>query len=417
MKNKAKKTQATDHRPLTTDPSSPFDQLIDRTGTNAMMVQGYAGYLFNEEEMAQIPFSAEELIPMWVADMDFAIAPPIIQAMKDRLEHPILGYSMPFDPAYREAFRDWTQKQYEWACDPEDIVIAQGVIPALYSLVELMTQADEKVLVMTPSYAFFKHSADHNARELVCSPLVQEAGRYQIDFEDFRRKAEDEKVSLFILCSPHNPSGRVWTEEELRQIVRICRENAVSIIADEIHCDLLRKGLRFTPLAKLFPDAEDIVTCMAPSKTFNLAGIMMANIIIPQEDLRAQWNKRNLPVANPLSIAAVQAAYTQGQPWMEELKTYLDGNFAFLKAFLEEHLPKAKFHIPDATYLAWIDMGAYFPPEENLTLFFAKHAGVLLEGGNMFVDNAEGFIRLNLACPMAKLEEGLRRILSSLESP
>ena len=391
-------------------PSYDFDEIIDRRGTNAMGIHGYKGYLFNPEEWAQIPFAEEELISMWIADMDFAIAPPIIDAIKARLNRRILGYTMVFDPSYKAAFLEWTQKQYAWACDPAHIVVSQGVIPALFGLVGLSTQPDEKVLIMTPSYAFFKHACDHNQRELICSPLIEEGGRYQIDWEDFQEKAAEEKVSLCILCNPHNPSGRMWTEQELKRLAIICLENGVKIISDEIHCDLLRQGKHFTPLAKLFPQSDQIITCMSPSKTFNLAGVMTANIVIPNTELREKWIQYDLGVQNPLSIAAVEAAYTHGQPWLDQLKAYLDENFHFLQTYLEEKLPKAIFHNPDATYLAWIHVKAYFPPDTNLTLFFAKYAGVLLEGGNMFVDNADGYIRINLACPRAKLAEGLERI-------
>jgi cystathionine beta-lyase len=188
----------------------------------------------------------------------------------------------------------------------------------------------------------------------------------------------------------------------------------VMIISDEIHCDLLRSGKKFTPLAKLFPESDQIITCMAPSKTFNLAGFMLANIIIPNDDLRKTWKEKQLPIENPLSIVAAQTAYSEGQNWLSKLTIYLDANFIFLQKYLQTNLPKAIFHIPDSTYLAWVDVGAYFQKNENLTLFFANQAGVLLEGGNMFVANSDGYIRLNLACPKARLEEGLIRIAKAI---
>lgn len=269
---------------------------------------------------------------------------------------------------------------------------------------------------MTPSYAFFKHAADYNQVEVVYSDLIYENGQYTIDFEDLREKTADEEVALCIFCNPHNPTGRVWTEEELRQFGEICLEHKVMIISDEIHCDILRSDQTFTPLAKLFPDTDQIITCMAPSKTFNLAGILFANIIIPHEGLRKEWGKHHLGIENPLSLTAAQAAYLYGQPWLDALTVYLDDNFKFLNDFLELHLPKAVFQIPEATYLAWVNVRAYFAEGENLTLFFAEKAGVLLEGGNMFVSNADGFIRLNLACPKAVLEEGLHRIKSAIDA-
>lgn len=284
----------------------------------------------------------------------------------------------------------------------------------MYELVEYICQSDEKVLIVTPSYGFFKSAAEHNDLELVCSDMLNEQGRYSIDFEDFEAKAKDEKVRVCIFCNPHNPSGRVWTTEELQRVGEICLRNNVWIISDEIHCDLLRTGKRHTPLAKLFPDTDRIITCMSPSKTFNMAGLMFSNVIIPNKALRDIWQTRHYGFKNPLSIAATQAAYETGDEWLKQLKGYLDANFACVEQVVKQHLPLAVFHIPEATYLAWIDISAYAPQNVSLPLFFAEQAGVLLEDGHMFVANGEGCIRLNLACPRAVLQEGLRRISSVL---
>ena len=218
------------------------------------------------------------------------------------------------------------------------------------------------------------------------------------------------------MCNPHNPTGRVWNEEELRKIGEICIKHNVWIISDEIHCDLLREGQIHIPLAKLFPECERIITCMAPSKTFNMAGLMISNIIIPEETLRKIWLSRHYNFDNPLSIAAAQTAYEKGEDWLNELQKYLDNNFNFVKEYLTKHLPKAKFKISEATYLAWIDLSEYFDKNENLPMFFAYKAGVLLEGGNMFVQNSDCYIRLNLACPKSIVEEGLKRICNAINS-
>lgn len=391
-----------------------FNKVINRKNTNAMSLLGFREYLFGETEGLKLPCPDDELISMWIADMEFATAPTIVEALQKRVAHPIYGYTQTFDPAYKNAFLNWTQREYDWTFDLDHLVTSKGVIPALFALIEYICKADEKILIMTPSYAFFKHAADFNGLELVTSDLVLKDGDYQIDFDDLRQKAEDEKVKLCIFCSPHNPTGRVWRDDELEKFAKICLENEVQIISDEIHCDLLRVGAKFTPLAKLFPDSDQIITCMAPSKTFNLAGFSFANIIIPNEVLRARWKERHLPIDNPLSIVAAQAAYETGAEWLGDLKIYLDENFSFLESYLQKHLPKAVFKRPGATYFAWINISAYFSLEENLTLFFANRAGVLLEGGNMFVSNSDGCIRLNLACPRVRLEEGLERIVKSL---
>ena len=392
-----------------------FDKIIDRRNTNSMSMSGYRSYLFGNSDQFDSDYSDEELIRMWVADMEFSSPPAVLEAVKKRVDHGIFGYSQIFDSNYKKAFLDWSKRHYDWEFNHDHLVTAQGVIPALFALVKYICTPDEKVLIMTPSYAFFKIATEGNGRELVTSDLRSKDGVYSVDLEDFRKKAEDDKVRLMILCNPHNPTGRIWTDDELKKFAEICFENNVMIISDEIHCDLLRTGKSFTPLSRLFPDSDQIITCMAPSKTFNMAGFMIANIIIPNNTLRNQWQTEQLPINNPLSIAAAQAAYSDGFEWLAELRLYLDANFEFLKRFLAEYLPKAFFNIPDATYLAWVNVGAYFSDDENLTLFFANKAGVLLEGDNMFVANGTGYVRLNLACPRSQLEQGLQRIVKAIE--
>ena len=391
-----------------------FDKVINRTGTNAMSLEGYRGYLFDVDEDLSGKYTEEDFIPMWVADMEFAIAPEIIDAIINRLTHPLMGYSMVADASYPLAFQKWCIDRYKWKPQLNHLVHAKGVIPALFSLIGQICKSDEKVLIVTPSYAFFKHGADYNGVALVCSDLIEKDGVWFMDFDDLEKKIKDEKCVLCICCNPHNPTGRVWQEQELKDLGKLCLTNGMTIISDEIHCDLLRADQSFTPMAKLFPDSDKIITCMAPSKTFNLAGNLFANIIIPNDIQRKAYTDRYLPVENPLSVVAAQAAYTKGHGWRSELIEYLDSNFTYLKIQLEEHLPHAKFVIPDATYLAWVNVNHYFTNEENLTLFFARNAGVLLEGGDMFVANAKGYIRLNLACPRIRLEEGLRRIIKAI---
>lgn len=391
-----------------------FDEIIDRRNTNALNTDGFRDYIFKAPPTMEFPFKDDEFIRMWVADMEFATPPEIIKAMQERLERRIFGYTMVFDPAYSEAFLNWTDKRYDWRFDPATLVTSNGIIPALYELVEYLCEPEDKIIIFTPSYAYFKHAADYNQIELVTSDLINEEGRYTMNFDDFERQAKDEKVKLCIFCNPHNPTGRVWSPEELKRFGEICLKNDVWIISDEIHCDLLRQGFRHTPLARLFPESDRIITCMAPSKTFNMAGLMISNIVIPNDALRKIWKQRHYSFENPLSIVAAQAAYTSGHEWLDQLLTYLDGNFEYTRDFLSEHLPKAVFKISEATYLAWVDISAYLPVEEDYCLFFANNAGVLLEGGNLFVSNSDGYIRLNLACPRTVLAEGLTRIAKAL---
>ena len=393
-----------------------FDEIIDRRHTNAMNTDGFRDYIFHADETMTFPYKDEEFIRMWVADMEFATPDVVIDGMRERLDKRIFGYTRVFEKSYYDALAAWCKARYDWSFDRKELVMSNGIIPALFEMVEYICKPDEKVLFLTPSYAYFKYAAEAGNREYVCSDLVYEDGRYSIDFDDFAKKAADEKTSLLILCNPHNPSGRVWTEEELKGLAKIIEENSLWVISDEIHCDLLRCNQKHIPLGKVMPDYQRLVTCMAPSKTFNLAGMMISNVIIRDEGLRSVWLDKHYNFDNPLSIAAAQSAYEKGQPWLEELRVYLDENFRFTQEYLAEHLPKAKFRISEATYLAWVDLNEYFEPDENLPLFFAYKAGVLLEGGNMFVQHSDGFIRLNLACPKATLAEGLRRICEAVNT-
>ena len=391
-----------------------FDEIIERRNSNAMNTDGWRAYIFGAPDDAVFPYADDEYVRMWVADMEFAVCPEIIDAMQERLNKRIFGYTKIFDKEYYETFAAWCDKMYGWVPKKEHVFTSPGIIPALYELVEFLTEPDEKVLIMTPSYAFFMHAIDHSNRTMVCSDLINDRGNYSIDFEDFEAKAKDPKVKLCIFCNPHNPSGRVWTEEELKRVGQICKDNDVWLISDEIHCDLLRTGVRHTPMAKVM-DWDKVITCMAPTKTFNIAGLQISHIMIQNPDLIKIWNDQHFTSENPLSIAASQAAYGKGGEWLAELKLYLDGNFKFLEDFLKENLPEAIYKIPDATYLAWVDVSAYLPGE-NLPMFFANNAGVLLEGGNMFVQNSDGYIRLNLAMQRSVLEEGMKRMAEAIKN-
>lgn len=393
-----------------------FDEIIDRRHTNALNTDGFRDYIFHADETMTFPYEDEEFIRMWVADMEFATPEVVIDGIRERLNKRIFGYSRVFEKSYYDAFNGWCMKKYGWSFDRKELVMSNGIIPALFELVEYICKPDEKVLFLTPSYAYFKYAADFSKREYVCSDLINEDGYYKIDYDDLEKKAADEKTTLLIFCNPHNPSGRVWKEEELEKVAKIVEKHQLWVISDEIHCDLLRLGQHHIPLGKAMPDYKRLITCMAPSKTFNLAGMMISNVIIRDEAMRKIWLDRHYNFDNPLSIAAAQAAYEKGNEWLQELRAYLDGNFEFTVNYLKEHLPKAKCRISEATYLAWVDLSAYFEPDEHLPLFFAYKAGVLLEGGNMFVQSSDGFIRLNLACPRATVEEGLRRICEAVNT-
>ena len=392
-----------------------FDEIIERKRTNAMSVEGFREYIFQDvEHKLELPYPDDEFVRMWVADMDFATPDVVVDAIKERVEKRIFGYTRVFDPGYYEAFVNWTKRRYDWTFNKKDLVMSNGIIPALFELVEYICKDEENVLFLTPSYAYFKYAADFNGRKSVCSDLINTDGYFTMDYDDLEDKMANENIGVVIFCHPHNPTGRVWKEDELKKFGDICVKHNKYVISDEIHCDLLRQGETHIPMAKLFPEYERLITCMAPSKTFNLAGMMISNIIIPDAEIRGRWNARHYNFDNPLSIAATQGAYEKGEEWLEELRAYLDGNMQYVGECLKENLPAANFRIPEATYLAWVDATAYFTAEDDIPMFFAKKAGVLLEGSTMFVQNGNGFFRLNVACPRSVLEDGMDRVCKAL---
>ena len=397
-----------------------FDEIIDRRHTNSENVDGWRPYIFHCGPERVFPYKDEEFIRMWVADMEFAVAPEIRQAIIDRVNRQILGYSIVSDDGYYEALRTWCESRYGWSFPKEQLTFSPGVIPALYQIVEdLAKPTGGKVLTMTPAYGFFLHACEYNGVELVTSPLRKEHGRFEVDWADFEKKASDPAVKVLMLCNPHNPTGRIWTAEELRRMAEIIEKNRLWVVSDEIHCDLLRTGLHHIPLGKIMPDYERLITCMSASKTFNLAGLLHSNIIIRSDEERARFQARdkNIGAVNPLSIAAHKAAYEQGGAWLEQMKAYVDGNLALVDKFLRENIPGAKFTIPEATYFAWVDLGEVLPQVADLPDFFANKAGVLLEGDDsLFVGNAKGYIRLNLAMPRATVQTSLERITQAIRA-
>lgn len=395
-----------------------FDEIVDRQNTNSLNTDGFRGYIFHAGPEKVFPYKDEEFVRMWVADMEFATPQPIIDGIKARLDRRIFGYTMMFKDDYYNSFATWCKTMYDWGFPKEELTFSAGVIPALYQLVELLVAKDEKIIIHTPAYGYFQHTAEYNHVEYVKAPLLKDNNDFRIDFAELEKIAADPKVKLLIWCNPHNPSGRVWSEEELQRVAAIVEKNDLWIISDEIHCDLLRTGLKHIPMGKVMPDYKKLITCMSASKTFNMAGLMFSNIIIRDKKLRKKFNNRdkNIGFLNPLSIAAHQAAYDHCGEWLDQLKIYLDDNFVFVDNFLKEKLPDSVFKIPEATYLAWVDMGKCLPGIDNMADFFANKAGVLLEGGDdLFVGNAKGFIRLNLAMPRSVIDTGLNRMYEAIK--
>lgn len=396
-----------------------FDAEIDRTGTHSIKWEFlFEGHKLVFGDHAQAKHGRDRLLPMWVADMDFRCPPAVIDALTERVAHGIFGYAMPSD-SYYTAVIDWMARRYGVVVEREWLVLTPGVVPALNMLVETLIAPGDKVLVQRPVYYPFFAAIENNGGEIVSNTLALENGRYTIDFDDLVAKAADPAVKMAILCSPHNPVGRVWTREELTRFGEICLANDVLVISDEIHCDLIYDGVAFTSFAAINETfAQKSIICTAPSKTFNMAGLKTSNIIIQDKEIRAKFNKtlnrHGLMGGNALGIVATEAAYTHGEAWLAEAMAYIEANYHFMVAYLAEHLPQLEVIRPEGTYLVWVDcrkLGLDAAARRQLLLGEAK---VFLDNGEMFGPEGEGFERFNLACPRSILAEALERIVTAV---
>ena len=387
-----------------------FDEIIDRSGTSAT-------------KMESLPKGCpDDALPLWVADMDFACAEPILKALHERIDKKIFGYTMYDTDECLGAVLNWYKKRYGWEEQKENLFFCGGIVAAYAVLLNLLTKEGEGVVIQRPIYYPFTMKANSNGRQIVDSPLIYADGNYTIDFDDLDKKMAEPNNKVLVFCSPHNPAGRVWTEEEIRKVVDICKKYDKWIICDEIHCDLLRCGMTFHPILKVAPDyADRIAVCTAPSKTFNLAGMKTSNIVIHNKELQAAWKeliggKLSMNGAGTLGLTAMIAAYNEGEEWLEQLKEYLDGNFAYIDAFLKEHLPKAHMVPSEGTYLAWIDFNGYVDGDaEKLEEIMQKKARVALDEGYIFGDAGRGFERINIATPRSVVEDCMDRILKAFK--
>jgi len=360
-------------------------------------------------------FGDNRVLPLWVADMDFAAPQPVIDAMVRRARHGIFGYTIRTD-SYDQAVVDWMQRRHGWNIVAEWIVSTPGVVPAINHLIRTFTRPGEKVLVQRPVYYPFFNAIENNAAEIVSSSLILEDGRYHMDVDDFEEKAADPATTLFILCNPHNPVGRVWTRGELIRIAEICRRHHVLVVADEIHADLLYKGVRFTPLATLDEDvARNTIVCTAPSKTFNLAGLHTSNIIIADPGLRRRFQQtlNSCGVgqwANPFGVVACETAYREGEDWLDQVMTYIEDNLDFLERYIGANIPGIEVIRPDGTYLVWLDCRQLGLDQWALKRLMLEQARIFPDEGFIFGPEGEGFERINIACPRSILKDALQRI-------
>lgn len=383
-----------------------FDEIINRRGTGCMKWDGGG----NDDTLA-----------MWVADMDFAVAPEIRAGLQKRLDHPIYGYSVTFADYYG-SICDWMDKRFGYRPDPAWFSHSPGIVPALHFFCKCFLAPGDKVLMHMPVYYPFFGSAKRNGIEILENKLLIQNERYEIDFADFEAKAKDPACKVFFMSHPHNPGGRMWTREELARMGEICCKNNVIIVSDEIHCDLIFKhhGKKHVPMASVSQEiAMNTITCVAPSKTFNLAGLQTSAVFIPNPDLKKRYDDfvATLGIMRPgaFGIAGLIAAYRHGEPWLEELLVYLGENLNFLRSWLGENLPMIKVMEPDATYLVWLDFRDTKADSRAFHEALLSEGNVWLDEGYMFGETGEGFERINIACPRSLLEEGLKRMKLGLE--
>lgn len=392
-----------------------FDKIINRKGTNCLK------YDFAVERG-----KPAEVLPLWVADMDFQVSEEITKSLHAAVEHGIYGYTQPKDPYYN-AIMNWMKKNHQWETKREWIVKTPGVVFALGAAVKAFTKPGDAVLIQNPVYYPFTNIIRDNDRRVIDNTLVYEKrvtegkSQYSIDYEDFERKIVQENIKLFILCNPHNPVGRVWTREELQYLGEICLRHHVIVVSDEIHNDFVYPGFEHTVFANVDPRfAEFTVTCTAPSKTFNLAGLQISNIFIPNETLREAFQKEidktGYDEPNALGAVACEAAYRGGQEWLDQLRAYLLENLNFLRAYLQEKIPQIHLVEPEGTYLVWLDCSELGISGKELDQFIVEKAGLWLDGGAMFGPSGADFQRVNIACPKATLELALDKLKAAVDN-
>ncbi|MDD2331930.1 MAG: PatB family C-S lyase [Candidatus Cloacimonetes bacterium] len=377
-----------------------FDRIIDRRGTGCF-----------KYDALKLFFGKDELIPLWVADMDFSIAPEIEAALLKRLQHPVFGYN--FRPkTFYDAVIEWFETRFGYRIQREWIIATPGIVPAINLAVLCFTAPGDSILIQTPVYQPFFEAVLAHKRTLLTNPLIEMDGRFEIDFEDLELKLQ--KAKLFIFCSPHNPVGRVWTRDELQRIGGLCAKYGVPVVSDDIHCDIVYKPHKHLPLAGLDGFESNVVSCFSPSKSFNIAGLTTAVVVISDPEKRRIFNTLNqdlhLYLGNSFGIEAFIAAYKSGQNWLDELVLYLEKNRDFLVRFVRNDIPELKVICPEGTFLAWMDFRGLQLSTEAMNRMLIEKAGVALDPGIKYGIEGEGFMRFNFGCSQAVVMEALSRI-------
>lgn len=382
-----------------------FNEGVNRLGTNAVKYDKYKEN-FNTNE--------DDIIPMWIADMDFKTCDEITKALQNKLSTGNLGYDTV--NGYYESVVKWMRNRHNVDINVEDVVYTPGVVTAINFLLKILIKENDKVLVQSPVYHSFFRVLNENKCDVVQSELFIKDNRYEIDFDEFENKIST-GVKVLILCNPHNPIGRVWTKEELERIVEICESYKVFIISDEIHSDLVFKGYKHTSLTTVAPYYKDnIVTLTAPSKTFNLAGLYVSNAIITDEKLRSRYKELFSTTPNVLGAEALIAAYNKGETWLEELLEYIESNYNYVLKFVNENIPKIKVIKQEGTFLTWLDCRELGLSDEELERFFLEEAKLALSTGTAFGKGGSGFMRMNIGCPISTVKEALERLKNAVDN-
>lgn len=384
-----------------------FDEVIDRSRNRSAK--------YDERKKK---FGTQDVIPLWVADMDFRTAEPVIEALKRRAEEGIWGYTSRPD-SYFEAVCGWQKRRNGWEIDKSLISFSLGVVPALSSMVNVFTEPGDKVLIQTPVYSEFYDVTESWGREVIENHMVEKDGKWTVDLEDFEKKAGEAK--MFFLCSPHNPLGIVWTREELTKMCEICIANDVLIVSDEIHSDLIFHGKKHIPTAALSPEiAAHVISCISGTKTFNLAGLQASATVFPNRELKERfdrfWMNLDIHRNNAFSSIAMEVAFNEGEEWLEQLLEYISGNFDFIHDYCRENIPQIKPNVPDATYLVWLDCRELGMSNEELRKFMIGKAGLGLNEGWSFGRSLSGYMRLNAACPRSVLEQALKQLKEAVDA-
>lgn len=383
-----------------------FDEVIDRSGNRA------AKY---DERLKK--FGTDKVIPLWVADMDFRTAQPIIDACRKKAEEGIWGYTSRPE-SYFKSVQGWQKRRNQWDVDVSMMSWSLGVVPAMSAIIKVFSQEGDKILIQTPVYSEFYDITEAAERVVLENQLVEKDGKWSIDFEDFEDKVKQCKI--FLLCSPHNPLGIVWKPEELRRMAELCIVNDVLLVSDEIHSDLIFHGRKHIPTATLSKEiSEKIITCVSATKSFNLAGLQASTTIFPNERMKLIfdrfWMDMDIHRNNSFSSVAMEAAYNEGEEWLSQLLDYISKNFDFIKKYCDENIPKIKPNIPDATYLVWLDCRGLGMDNEELRNFMINKAGIGLNEGYTFGRSLAGYMRLNAACPRCVLEQALEQLKEAVD--